>query len=359
MSLFVEPINALRGFHLHVGGNTVVKFFRFAIFIADEVALKDSFGFKGASGVQICPLCTNIVAESSNLHHFSSTLQPSTSVNPAVWQRCSDASMFAKIAKLHQSFGTISKGAFEELEKSLGWLYIPSGFMGDGMSNPFELTPASMIFYDYLHTLFANGVYDVEVGGLMGHLKSVGILQGELHEFLKSLTWPSSVASKSITGQMVFRKKQEGNFKCSESECLGIYMGIRTFLLIKMPQLQEILQVVGSYLALAELIDVLQAVRRGRRKATDLAHSITVYVHAHQQAYSNTLWVPKFHYLQHIAGMISHHEVVVGCFVHERKHRVAKKFAENIRGVGENFESSILKEVLYMNVQDLSDKDFE
>ena len=136
-------------------------------------------------------------------------------------------------------------------------------------------------------------------------------------------------------------------------------MGIRTFLLIKMPQLQEILQVVGSYLALAELIDVLQAVRRGRRKATDLAHSITVYVHAHQQAYSNTLWVPKFHYLQHIAGMISHHEVVVGCFVHERKHRVAKKFAENIRGVGENFEPSILKEVLYMNVQDLSDKDFD
>ena len=52
-------------------------------------------------------------------------------------------------------------------------------------------------------------------------------------------------------------------------------MGIRTFLLIKMPQLQDILQVVGSYVALAELIDVLQAVRRGKRKATDLAHSIT------------------------------------------------------------------------------------
>ena len=81
--------------------------------------------------------------------------------------------MFAKIAKLHQSFQTISKGAFEELEKSLGWLYIPSGLMGDGMSNPLELTPA---FYDYMRTLFVNGVYNVEVGGLMGHLKSVGIL---------------------------------------------------------------------------------------------------------------------------------------------------------------------------------------
>ena len=80
----MEPINTLRGFHLHVGGNTVVNFFCFAIFIADEVALKDSFGFKGASGVQICPLCTNIVAESSNVHQFSSTLQPSASVNPAV-----------------------------------------------------------------------------------------------------------------------------------------------------------------------------------------------------------------------------------------------------------------------------------
>ena len=138
-----------------------------AIFIADEVALKDSFGFKGASGVQICPLCTNIVAESSNLHQFSSTLQPSTSVNPAVWQRCSDASMFAKIAKLHQSFGTISKGAFEELEKSLGWLYIPSGLMGDGMSNPLELTPAYMIFYDYMHTPFCQ--WGVQCGSRWAH----------------------------------------------------------------------------------------------------------------------------------------------------------------------------------------------
>ena len=158
---------------------------------------------------------------------------------------------------------------------------------------------------------------------------------------------------------MVFRKKQEGNLKCSASECLGIYTGIRAFLMIKMPQLQVILQVVGSYTALAELIDVLQSVSRNRRTATDLAHSITGYVHAHQQAYSNTLWVPKFHHLQHIAGMICHHKVVVGCFVHERKHRVAKRFAENIRSVGYNFGSYILKEVLFTNVQDLSDKDFD
>ena len=40
----------------------------------------------------------------------------------------------------------------------------------------------------------------------------------------------------------------------------------------------------------------------------------------------------------------------------ERKHRVAKKFAENTRRVGESFESSIVIEVLYMNVQDPSDK---
>ena len=83
---------------------------------------------------------------------------------------------------------------------------------------------------------------------------------------------------------MVIRKKQEGNLKCSASECSGIYMGIRAFLLIKMPQLQGILQVAASYLALAELIGVLQAVRRGKREATDLAHSITGCVHAHQQA---------------------------------------------------------------------------
>ena len=57
--------------------------------------------------------------------------------------------------------------------------------------------------------------------------------------------------------------------------------------------------------------------------------------------------------------MILAHKVVVGCFVHERKHRVAKRFAENMRQVCDGFDLSILKDVLHANLHDLSEKDID
>ena len=57
--------------------------------------------------------------------------------------------------------------------------------------------------------------------------------------------------------------------------------------------------------------------------------------------------------------MILAHGVVVGCFVHERKHRVAKRFAENMRQVCDGFDLSILKDVLHANLHDLSEKNID
>ena len=48
---------------------------------------------------------------------------------------------------------------------------------------------------------------------------------------------------------------------------------------------------------------------------------------------------------------------MVGCFVHERKHRVAKRYAENVRKVDKTFDVSVLKDVLASNIRDLQDKE--
>ena len=88
------------------------------MFVADEVALKETFQFKGAAGVQICPLCTNIVAENSELHKFSDRLLPSSSVEPSQWQRANSESIKAKIRRLHDAVGHSTRQFFEDLEKS-------------------------------------------------------------------------------------------------------------------------------------------------------------------------------------------------------------------------------------------------
>ena len=43
--------------------------------------------------------------------------------------------------------------------------------------------------------------------------------------------------------------------------------------------------------------------------------------------------------------------------MHERKHRVAKRYAENVRKVDGTFDLSVLKDVLASNLRDLKDRE--
>ena len=101
----------------------------------------------------------------------------------------------------------------------------------------------------------------------------------------------------------------------------------------------------------------MAAVRRGTAGPNEFHLAISKYVQKHLQAYGEQVWVPKFHYLQHLPEMLNRHKRLIGCFVHERKHRIAKRFLENMRTIGQGFEVSILKDVLHCNLHDLQHKD--
>ena len=236
-------------------------------------------------------------------------------------------------------------------------MYNLDGLLADGYQTPLGIDVAKMLQYDWMHTLLVAGCWNIEAGALVAALKPLGHTQKNLHDFLSSLTCPSSIASHAATGKHIFRKKHKGNLKCSASEGLGVYSCIRAFLTENNDSLGSVWKEVASYSALCSVLDVMNGVRMGKKHPNDLSYSINVYVKAHQRAYSTDLWVPKYHYLQHIPEMILAHGVVVGCFVHERKHRVAKRYAENMRNVGDGFDLSILKDVLHANLHDLSDKD--
>ena len=261
----------------------------------------------------------------------------------------------AKIRRLHASSGAVSKAAMEDLENKLGWSYNPEGILGDGSTSPvYGIKVNSMLQFDYMHTLLVHGVWNFELGGLVGVLKKgCKIQQSELHDFLNAFCWPSNSASHSSTGRNIFRKKQEDVIKCSASEGLGAYSIIRAFLTLKQASLSSIALQVKSYLALAEVLDVLLALRKGITTPANLERCITAFVKAHSRAWGSTLWVPKHHYLMHLPEMYESQQVVAGCFVHERKHRVAKRFSENLRRVRDAFETSIMKEILHVNLIDL------
>ena len=104
LRLFFEPINMHHGVQLRVRNQVCIKFAKFGMFLADEVALKEVFNFRSASGVLLCPLCLNIVSEGSSLHLYGDhSLVPSTSCDKRSWIRAGDQTILAKIRRLHAS----------------------------------------------------------------------------------------------------------------------------------------------------------------------------------------------------------------------------------------------------------------
>lgn len=129
---FISPIDMRKGFHVIIDGVTHLRFADFSMVLADEAALKDFFGFKGASAIHICPLCINIVNVTLNLHKHHATLQASTCTDLKKWQGATDARIKSTLKHLHNTAGTGSKKDFEDLEKVSGWNYNPFGVLGGG-----------------------------------------------------------------------------------------------------------------------------------------------------------------------------------------------------------------------------------
>ena len=357
LMLFVEPHDVRAGFQIRINDETYIRFANWTTFIADENALKEAFDFKGASGIHCCPMCVNIVTESSDLHHWNASLRPSTCINQNEWILQTNNGVRDNLQFLTSRMGAATKKQWEDLTKTIGWNLNPYGLLGFGLPGELDIQPISMIQFDYMHILIVSGVWNHELGALLPKLKQAGFSQADLHEYLQGFKWPKQQGSHAASGKNIFRKQQSGHIKCSASEALGVFGVVRLFLSQHMDKFEAIRDEVASYMKLCEVFDVIQACKNNFKSASDLHHAIHGFVTAHLKAWGSELWLPKHHYLQHLPWMLHNHSKVMSCFVHERKHRVAKRFAENLRFVGDHFDTSILKDVIYCNIQDLGNKE--
>ena len=147
-------------------------------FSADEAALHYAYCCKGASGLKPCLLCANVFnhkirneivrldATGASQHHTTHDFSKLKLHTPA--------SISAILENLAASCGTLSKGAFAELETRLGWNYVPGSVMYDPILRPL-MDPTEKAVYDWMHIFFVHGVFGAHVGQLMYHLKEHGV----------------------------------------------------------------------------------------------------------------------------------------------------------------------------------------
>jgi hypothetical protein len=360
LDCFYKGHDIRQGIVLRCSGQVHLLCAKLQVIIGDEGAIKALWDNKGASGTFCCVLCRNIVKFSSglHLHDHTNSLKPHTETNAALFVRHTNASLQSTVQLLGAQFPHLSKTAFERLEQSMGWNYRPEGLLLSEWF-PGDASPADHTMFDWMHVYAVHGVANVEIALLMSLLSTVNIGHDLVHAFLQNVVWPKHINSKGMSGKLVFEKRLAPNsaLSCSASELLSVYSPLRFFLMtrvIPLPALpSRVVSACHSFFALAEVLDTLRMIPRGEVRVETISTAITVHLRSFIHTYGPESCTPKFHYAMDLPYLYQKHGTLLSCWVHERKHKEIKRFANSMH-TAVNFEANVTEAVLLAHLADLS-----
>jgi len=327
-----------------------VVFWRIGRVLADEEGLKSLYNSKGASGIKQCTLCSNVVSMSSNLSAEGIVCIART--NPANFQLHSDSDVWRSVDRVHAaaeavSAGTMTKGAFEDLQKATGFTHCSAGVLLDvGLRR--HLLPVTTFRYDWMHVFLSHGVLNHELHNLLTvarRLHRVGFKQ--LDEFSRAgWKWPASGKKLQDFFSEGRERASSDSFKAMASEVLVVYPLVRQFSRKVLQRLGGMTKELDSFYALCEVVDMLHGVKMGSKIEPNLLQNKLVqHGCLHQLAYGSDCVKPKHHFAFHIPLQLERDRMILDTFVLERKHQPIKQCAQHVKNTT-TYERSVLSRVL-------------
>ena len=191
--------------------------------IADEEALHVSFANKGHAGWRPCMLCRNVYLQRL-------TREPGPHDVPHTCTRFRDLRMHT--TETHQTIARMladrargRKAALEDAETEVGWNFVPDSILWNPRWSVIA-SPSKSVLYDFMHIYFVSGIFNLQGGHMMQHMKRHAITAKMMDAFVKLWTWPKAAAQSA--GKDVFEPKRfasswkEWTLKCTASEGLSI-----------------------------------------------------------------------------------------------------------------------------------------
>ena len=192
--------------------------------LADEEAIHSAYANKGHAGWRPCLLCENVYLlrltrdpADNDVPHTCTTFSALRKHTPATHQ--------AVAQRLAESARVGPRARHEDLETELGWNYVANFVLWNPRWREIA-TPSKTVMYDFMHVYFVSGIFNVQVGHLLHHLKRHNITTTMLDGFVQLFHMPK--ASAKSAGQDLFSPKRvraslkEWSLKATASEGLSI-----------------------------------------------------------------------------------------------------------------------------------------
>lgn len=167
------------------------------------------------------------------------------------------------------------------------------------------------VMYDWFHIYPVHGVANMEIG-LLVYKMSVQA------QFRGGAPWD------------VFSSRNgDGPLKCFGSETLNARTALRVYILLSVWDTAglDLKKSCVSFLKLCSVLDRWQSIARGVTvRHLELEQCIVQHLKSFKDAHGTTSCIPKCHMALHLGPMWKHHNMLLSCWTHERKHNLCQSF---------------------------------
>jgi len=211
--------------------------------------------------------------------------------------------------------------------------------------------PADQFCHDWMHAIFVQGCFNTVLYLTLRDIKDSGItdIYSRLHAYIAMWTLPRRLGSAKALSQIFSPKRESSDeraktFKCQASDGLSAISIIAIYFELVIMAAGFSMLACAAFLALADLVDLLMSVSTGLVSADALRDAVKHFLDACIAAGWRKFMHPKFHWLVHLARYLRKWGMLLSCFVHERKHRMVKRYSSDVFNTRRN-EWSVLSEV--------------
>ena len=345
------------------------------IILADIPALKELLQCIGHSGMKFCALCQDCIQTKSELGE----LLPSFAEEGAVHMNCADLSRFkqhtndsirryvARVNTLHAALVAGNTAIVQNAEdyrlrcQMIGWSWTSANVV---LNAKFGLELADCIMYDWAHCYVHDGLGDNEIGQFMKSVPRSLASFEELGDYSGTFTYarchpdPKHLFTPSANKNNL----RKGSFSCTGSEFLTLAPVIHRYCKeVVLRKAQEFApQFVNHALSMIAVCFVIMLLTNQTLlevSASQLATAINNHIQLYKAVYGDDAMRPKHHYVLHLPRMLLRHGFLFATFVHERKHRLAKRYMVP-RLTAKSFELGVIQDITTHQIWELQQSFF-
>lgn len=341
----------LAGIVLQTRGNERKRFWcALSMVLQDGAAHKSVWHCKGDAGSKFCMLCRNLFSEKSGLaDEDGNDMLTCNLIHENELDMATDADIFGSVRRLAARFGEEPTAMFSKREQAVGFRHQPYGLLLDPeLSN--IVKPASQFCHDWMHALFVSGVFNTIAFLLLESFVGAGMrdIWGMMEEYIALWRWPKRVHDSKLPS--VFSKKRvvanrkANHLKCSASDGLSLIPVMAFFARSVLRPSGKCPLAIDAFLALASLVETLVAIPFEQISPDTLRSAVADLLSSCVAAGWRNKMHPKFHWLVHFPRHLEQWGQLPTCWVHERRHKMVKRYAADISNTIA-YERSVLTQV--------------